>query len=92
MSARRKAGERKRQKELRKKASAPARRRARRDRKRKYQTIFINGKQKRVPRELLIDGMTIDEFTLANADPIWLHQNEMWEVLQDQVRPDDSGF
>lgn len=92
MSARRKACERKRQKELRKNASAPARRRARRDRKRKYQTIFINGKQKRVPRELLIDGMAIDEFILANADPIWLHQNEMWEFLQDPVTPDDSGL
>lgn len=90
MSVRRNTGERKRQKELRKEASAP-RRRARLDRKRKHQTIFINGKQKRVAREL-IDGMTIDEFTLANADPIWLHQNEMWELLRDPVRPDDSGF
>ena len=92
MSAHRKACKRKSHKELRKKASASARRRARRDRKRKYQTIFINGKQKRVPRELLIDGMTIDEFILANADPIWLHQNEMWELLQAPVGPDDSGF
>lgn len=90
MSARKKADkrERKRQTEQRKKASAPARR----DRKRNYQTIFINGKQKQVPRELLIDGMTIDEFILANADPIWLHQYEMWELLQDPVSQDDSVF
>lgn len=94
MSARKKVDkrERKRQTEQRKKAPAPAKRRARRDRKRNYQTIFINGKQKQVPRELLIDGMTIDEFILANADPIWLHQNEMWELLKDPVSQDDSVF
>lgn len=44
--------------------------------------IFINGKQKWVPREPLIDGKTIDEFIAANADPVWLHQNERWELLQ----------
>ncbi len=25
--------------------------------------------------------MTTEEFILANADPIWLHQNEMWEYM-----------
>jgi len=55
----------------------------RRDRKKKYMTIFVNGKQKRVPRpeEELIDGVPLDEFLAANADPIWLHQNEMWELM-----------
>lgn len=51
----------------------------RRERKKKYKTIFINGKQKRVPREPTIDGMSVEEFIARNADPIWLHQNEMWE-------------
>jgi hypothetical protein len=53
--------------------------RARREQKRKYTTIFINGKQKRVPRPQQIEGMDVDEFIRRNADPIWLHQNEMWE-------------
>ena len=52
---------------------------ARRERKKKYMTIFINGKQKRVPRPLQIDGMDVDEFVRRNADPVWLHQNGMWE-------------
>ena len=48
-----------------------------------YMTIFINGKQKRVKRPPTIDGMDVDEFIRRNADPIWLHQNEMWEYMTD---------
>ncbi len=46
-------------------------------------TIFLNGKQKRVRRPTTIDGMDVDEFIRWNADPIWLHQNEMWEYLDE---------
>jgi hypothetical protein len=45
-----------------------------------FMTIFINGKQKRVRRPETIEGMPEDEFILANADPIWLHQNEQWHA------------
>ena len=55
--------------------------RERRERKRKYMTIFINGKQKRVPRPQQIDGLPVDEFIARNTDPIWLQQNEMWELM-----------
>ncbi|CAN5313543.1 hypothetical protein BH10PLA2_BH10PLA2_15060 [soil metagenome] len=58
-----------------------AQRRAKRERKRKFMTIFINGKQKRVRRPLEIEGLPVDEFIARNADPIWLHQNECWELL-----------
>ena len=50
-------------------------------RQKEYMTIFINGKQKRVKRPPTIDGMDVDEFIRRNADPIWLHQNEMWEYI-----------
>ncbi len=46
-------------------------------------TIFINGKQKRVKRPPTVDGIPVDEFIRNNADPIWLHQNEMWEYMGD---------
>ena len=46
-----------------------------------FMTVFINGKQKRVKRPQTIDGMDVDDFILKNADPIWLHQNEMWEYI-----------
>ena len=65
----------------RKRKLTAAERRAKRERKRKYQIIFINGKQKRVPRSPTINGMPVEEFIAQNADPIWLHQNEMWEYL-----------
>ncbi len=56
-------------------------------RKEEFMTIFLNGKQKRVRRPPTIDGMDVDEFIRRNADPIWLIQNEMWELLYEQ----DSG-
>ena len=52
-----------------------------RRRRREYMTIFVNGKQKRVKRPPTIEGMNVDDFIRANADPIWLHQNELWEYM-----------
>ncbi len=65
-----------------------AERRARRERKKNFMTIFINGKQKRVPRPQLIDGLPVDEFVVRNADPIWLHENGLWELLP---QDDETG-
>ena len=63
-----------------------AEKRARRERKQKFMTIFIGGKQKRVPRPPLIDGLPVDEWIARNADPIWLHQQGLWELMP----PDDK--
>ena len=52
-------------------------------RKKEFMTIFVNGKMKRVKRPQTIDGMDVDEFIRRNADPLWLHQNEMWEYMID---------
>ena len=57
-----------------------AEKRARRIRGKTTMMVFVNGKQKRVPREPMIDGLSVDEFIARNADPIWLHQNEMWHL------------
>ena len=54
-------------------------------RQKEFMTIFINGKQKRVRRPPTIDGVDVDDFIKRNADPIWLHQNEMWEYMTDDV-------
>lgn len=54
---------------------AKARRRA------EYMTIFVHGKQKRVRRPILREGLDPDELIARNADPIWLVQNEMWAEL-----------
>jgi hypothetical protein len=64
-----------------------------RRRRRQYVTILINGKQKRVKRPPTIDGMDVDEFVQRNADPLWLHQNEMWDYIEPvpwEVWPLDS--
>jgi hypothetical protein len=58
-----------------------AEKRARRERRKKTMIVFINGKQKRVPRPQLIEGLPVDEFIARNADPIWLHQNGLWEYM-----------
>lgn len=55
-----------------------------------YMTIFINGKQKRVKRPPTIDGMDVDEFIRRNADPIWLHQNEMWEYMETEAPEEEA--
>ena len=65
----------------RKRKLSKAEKQARRERKARFETIFINGKQKRVRRPVEIEGIPIDEFISRNADPIWLHQNEMWGLM-----------
>ena len=65
----------------RKRKLTAAQRAEKKRRKKEYQTIFMNGKQKRVKRPPTIDGMDVDEFIRRNADPIWLHQNGMWDAL-----------
>ena len=52
-------------------------------RQKEFMTILINGKQKRVRRPPTIDGVDVDSFIFSSADPIWLHQNEMWEYMTD---------
>ncbi len=58
-----------------------AEKRVRRERKKRLMTIFINGKQKPVPRPPSMEGLPVDEFLVRNADPIWLHENSLWEYL-----------
>jgi hypothetical protein len=35
-------------------------------------------------------GWYADEFIMKNADPIWLHQNEMWELIPVEERSSDA--
>ena len=63
---------------------AAAEKAEKRRRQKEYITIFVNGKQRRVKRPPTIDGIDIDEFIRRNADPIWLHQDEMWEDMVDE--------
>jgi 16S rRNA U516 pseudouridylate synthase RsuA-like enzyme len=63
---------------------------AKASRKAQFEIIFVNGKQKKVRRRGLIEGMTVEDFIRANADPIWLHQNGTWEDMEPEP-PDDRA-
>ncbi len=54
-----------------------------------FTTVFVNGKQKRVRRQPIIDGISQEDFIERNADPIWLHQNEMWEYIKPKPLKDE---
>ena len=69
-------------------AQTRARKEAKAQRQKEYMWVLMNGKQVRVERPLTIEGMDVDEFIINNADPIWLHQNEMWECIQTEEDED----
>ncbi len=71
-------------------AQKRARKKSKAERQKKYKWVFMNGKQVRVKRPPMINGMDADEFIRQNADPIWLHQNELWEYIQPE--DDDDHF
>jgi hypothetical protein len=60
--------------------------------RKKYVWIFVCGKQKRVRRPSMIDGMGVDEFIGRNADPIWLHQEGLWEYLMPEDEAADESL
>jgi 16S rRNA U516 pseudouridylate synthase RsuA-like enzyme len=64
---------------------------AKKRRKAEFQTVFINGKQKRIRRPPTIDGMDVNEFIRRNADPLFLHEMEMWELMEQPDAPADAG-
>lgn len=63
-------------------AKKRARKKAKAERQRKYMWVFMNGKQVRVERPPIIEGVDAYEYIEQNADPIWLHKNEMWECIR----------
>jgi len=46
-----------------------------------YETVFLNGKQVRVKRPPTIGGLPVDDWLVQNADPIFLHQSERWDLM-----------
>ncbi len=73
-----------------KKKLTPEQKAARKKRREEYMTVFINGKQRRTKRPPTIEGMDAEEFIRRNADPIWLHQNELWEYIDQNEDEDDA--
>ena len=65
-----------------------ARKKTKVESQKKYMWVFMNGKQVKVKRPPTIDEIDTDEYIQQNADPIWLHQNEMWEYIQTEEEED----
>jgi hypothetical protein len=75
-----------------KKKLTAAQRAEKKRRKRDFMTIFINGKQKRVRRPPTIDGMDPEEFIRQNADDIWHHQNERWDINHERAMAEQESM
>lgn len=60
-------------------------------RKAEFRTVLIGGKQKRVRRPPTIDGMEVEEFIRRNADPAFLHEMEMWELMEEPDSPEEAA-
>ncbi len=67
-----------------------AQKKAKTERQKKYEWVFMNGKQVRVKRPEMIDGMLVDDWIEQNADDIWLTQNGMYDVLDARQREQDG--
>ncbi|NOQ34931.1 MAG: hypothetical protein GQ569_03450 [Methylococcaceae bacterium] len=73
-----------------KKKLTTAQKRAKKEFKANYKMVFMNGKQVKVKKTPTIDGLTVEEFLRRNANPIGLHQNEMWEYID--IEDDEIPF
>ena len=63
-----------------------AQKKAKAERQKKYEWVFMNGKQVRIKRPEMIDGMLVDDWIELNADDIWLTQNGMYDMLDARQR------
>ena len=67
-----------------------AEKRAKAERQKKYEWIFVKGKQVRIKRPEMIEGMLVDDWIEKNADDIWLTQNGMYDVLDARQKRRDG--
>ena len=73
-------------------AQKRAKKKAKEERQKKYMWVLMSGKQVRVKRPETRDGLDADEFMRNNADPIWLHQNGMWEYMEQEQDEEMKPF
>lgn len=64
---------------------------AKKKRRQEFMTVFMNGKMKCVRCPAMIEGMDADEFISANPDPVFLHENQMWELMGEENFMTDTG-
>ena len=65
-------------------AQKRARKKTKEENRKNYLWVFLNGKQVKIKRLPMIEGIDAEEYIQQNADPIWLHQNGMWVYIRDE--------
>lgn len=65
---------------------------AKAERQKKYEWVFMNGKQVRIRRSDKIDGLDSYEYIRQNADDIWLTQNGYYEILDERYRQEERDL
>lgn len=73
-------------------AQKQAKREAKAQRQKKYTWVFMGGKQVRIKRPAMIEGVPVAQYVSENADPIWLHQNGMYEEIGAAENDEDNVF
>ena len=73
-------------------AQKQAKREAKAERQKKFTWVFIGGKQVRIKRPASIEGVAVDQYVSENADPIWLHQDGMYEAVCAAGDDEDNLF
>jgi hypothetical protein len=73
-----------------KKKRTAAQKAERKRRNAEWETIFIRGKQVRVRRPEMIDGVPVEEFIENNACDIWLLEHGYYELLEARYRADEE--
>lgn len=76
----------------RKRKLTKAEKQAKKERREQFEWIFVRGKQKRVRRPPMVEGLSVEEFILRNADPIWLHSEGLWEYIDRCSEDEESTF
>jgi hypothetical protein len=74
----------------RKRKLSPAEKAAKRQRRLEYETVFVNGRMKRVRKRPTVQGMACDEFLRTHADPVFLQQEGLWVYIELRETEDET--
>jgi 16S rRNA U516 pseudouridylate synthase RsuA-like enzyme len=69
---------------------SPAEKAEKRKRRLEYETVFVNGRMKRVRKRPTVQGMALNEFLRTHADPVFLHQEGLWEYIELRESEDET--
>ena len=63
-------------------AQKRVRKKTKEENQKKYMWVFLNGKQVKIKRPPMIEGIDAEEYIQQNADPIWLHLQLLPDIIR----------